>query len=213
MAFKLDRLSAFFAMVKADRTATSAFIALWEKMCGKIETQEAQQDAALVSQAAIIATLQAQFDMINANAAAANDAQETADTAGGGTARSGSASADVLSVTGTGWNNGPTVNLTGVSAGNLTISGSGPTGGTLTTGNVLSGEYRIVELAGSTTVFTGNFSLGLVGMTNNSASAVAAFSLAEVTTGAVSYRMDVRRTGGTSGGEADISLYLFTRRS
>jgi hypothetical protein len=213
-------------MVKADRTASSAFIALWEKMCGKIEAQEASQDN-------VLDELASQLELINealgiatgaaatasAAAAAANGAQGSADGGGSATARSGSAP-DSTTILGTSWVLGPTINLTTVSAGNLTITGTGIVSAQLTSGSVVVGEFRVVELAGGTTIFPGvgdanvfSVSSGGLAMEPSTVASVAAFSLAESTTGPVGYRMDVRRAGGPVGGEAEVDLYFFARRS
>jgi hypothetical protein len=164
-------------------------------------------------QAAQLALIQATQVQAASASQAANEAQSTADAAGGGTARSGTSIITAQPISGTGWVNGPAINLTGVVAGDLTITGSGPTGGSLTSGNALSGEFRLVELAGSTTLFTGTFLITDSGVTNYSAADVAAFVQAEVTAGAVSYRFDVRRSGGSPGSTGTISLYGYARRA
>lgn len=226
MAFKLDRLSAYLFIVQATRAPTSAFITLWEKMCGKIEAQESSQDALIAEQAAQLALINQVLGIANgavaaaaAAAAAANEAQESADGGGSATARSGSAT-DSTSISGTGWVTGPTINLTTVSAGDLTITGTGIVSGTLTAGSIVVGQFRVVELAGGTTIFPGvgdsntfSVSSGGLAMEPSTIASVAAFTKAEVTTGSVSYRMDVRRSGGPVGGAADINFYFFTRRS
>lgn len=219
MVFKIPRPVWTQAIVDKAGLATKAFSRRIEEAFGKIETQETSQDAALVliqqvqaDQAAQLALLQATQQQANAAQQTANDAQATADAAGGGTARSGSASfTDTIS--GAAWVIGPTINLTGVVAGNLTITGTAPTSGALISGNFVAGEYRVVEMAGGTTLFTGSMTINDTGVTDNSVAAVAAFTVAEITTGAVSYRIDIRRSGGTVGGEADVSMYFYARRS
>lgn len=231
MAFKLDRLSAFFAMVKADRTASSAFITLWEKLCKKIEGQENSQDAVIAEQTAqqaqIVSILESMgyaFAAINSTqaatnsaAAAANNAQNTAD---GGAAVSGSATDPSVSLFGTSWQAGPVVNLTGVVAGNLTITGTGPIQDSDVTCSqkTFAGEYRVVEVIGGVDTVLQVFSFSAVApdfdlatIVNSDASAVADFTSARASTGAVSYRIDARRVSG--GVLADVSLYVYARRA
>jgi biotin carboxyl carrier protein len=220
MVFKIPRPIWTQAIVDKAGLATKAFSRRIEEAFGKIETQEASQDTTLgliqqvqAEQAAQLALIQAAQAQATSASQAANEAQSTADAAGGGTARSGTSIISAQPISGTVWNNGPAINLAGVVAGDLTITGSGPTGGALTAGNALSGEFRLVELVGSTTLFTGSFLITDSGVTNYSAADVAAFVAAEVTTGAVSYRFDVRRSGGSPGSTGTISLYGYVRRA
>lgn len=122
------------------------------------------------------------------------------------------------------WAPGPQVSLTGVVAGTLTITGTGPqqdgdvvfySGGT-TTGFV--GEFRVVEIEGAAETVLGTFDMsaspgsGLSAIiSNDGASDVAAFSVALTTTGTLGYRIDVRRV---SGGNLDsLKLYIYARRA
>lgn len=205
MVFKLDRLREI-KIAQANGVATIGLVQIWDRLCGKIEKQEATQDAQL-------ALLLANQAATNAAAQSANTAQATADAAGGGTARSGD-NTGTFNVFDTTWQTGPTVALSTVSAGNLTITGTGPTASVVTTEGVLSGEFRIVDVGTGLTKFTGTFSIYPDGtFINNSISAISAFSLAETSTGSVTYRLDARRTGGKLGSEADVDFYLFVRRS
>lgn len=212
MVLKLEKIGQI-TIVDSKGKPSSFFHTLWQRTVDAIQAavnSNAEITAQLAQQ---LALLQATQTSANAAQQTANEAQATADAAGGGTARSGSTSAAGLSLFGTGWVTGPTINLTGVSAGTLTITGTAPTLGTLTNGTLVSGQYRVVELAGGTTIFTGSMSINETGVTDNSVADVAAFTLAETTTGAVSYRMDVRRSGGPSGSTADCSVYFYVRRS
>lgn len=222
------------------KAASPAFIRIWQQMRtaviaalrgiqGQVDslaaiqrTQAAQQAQLLAQNAQILQALgiaNSATAAAAAAAAAANQAQTDADSGGSATARSGSATGSA-SIFNTGWMLGPTVNLLTVSAGNLTITGTGITAGALTDGSLVIGQFRVVELAGGTTIFPGvgdsnTFSVsdGGVAMDPSTIASVAAFSLAEVTTGSVSYRMDVRRSGGPVGGTADVDLYFYARRS
>lgn len=219
MVFKIPRPIWTQAIVDKAGLATKAFSRRIEEALGKLETQETSQDATLVlvqqvqaqqaEQLALILSAQA---TASAAAQTANTALNQADAGPSGTATSGSAS-DSQPISGASWVTGPVVNLTGVVAGTLTITGTGPTGGISDDDRAFSGQYRVVELAGGTTVFTGDMGISQYGVADNSASSVAAFTLSESTTGAVSYRMDVRRSGGPSGTSGTVDFYFYARRS
>lgn len=189
-------------------------------------TQAAQQAQILAQNAQILAQQTAINQALGLSQIAqstANDAQTAADAAGGGTARSASATNPSVNLFGTGWIGGPIVNLTGVSAGNLTITGTGPQQDDdvfMSSGTSISGKYRVVEVIGGIdgTSWEFNFSASapnypdtLATVVNTDASAVASFSQALATTGAVSYRIDAQRViGGTLDA---LTLYIFVRRS
>jgi len=219
MAFKIPRPVWTQAIVDKAGLATKAFSRRIEEMLKYIETQVSSIVDLLAIIQAVQATQAEQLALIlstqaTANAAqqAANQALTQADTGPSATARSDSA-VDSETISGVAWVLGPTIALPTVSVGDLTITGSGPTGAVLNAGALVQGEYRIVELAGGSTIFTGSMSINASGVTNNDAAAVAAFTLPETTTGTVSYRMDVRRAGGTVGGDADVDFYFYVRRS
>lgn len=211
MVLKLEKIGQITLVDKNGKPSTF-FQTLWQRTITAIQTAvntNADFTAQLAQQLALLQATQA---AANSAQQSANAAQAAADAAGGGTARSDSATFSTT-ISGLLWINGPTIALPTVSAGNLTISGTGPTSGTLLSGVSVIGEYRVVELAGGTTIFTGSMVVNDTGVTDNSAADVAAFSLAETTTGTVSYRLDVRRSGGPSGTSADISMYFYCRRS
>lgn len=217
--FTLPRIRAADPISDQTGRAVSAFVRFWDTVCRKIEGQEASQSATIAALAAIVAALQATTAVAQAAQQAANEAQATADAAGGGTATSGSATGVVDAQTSS-WVSGPQVDLGGVTAGPLTISGSGPQqSDTTTSAATMTGEFRIVEiyLTDETPVFVGNFTMTQGSpptVTNQSAAAVASFSLAQTSTGAVSYRIDARRTdGGLIVFPVEVELYLFVRRS
>lgn len=188
------------------------------------------QNATILQQQSLILTA---LGIGQAGVAAANAAQTTADAAGGGTARSGSSTNPAVNVSSTvSWTAGPVVSLTGVSAGNLTITGTGPQQDddvAVTVTNVFQttfiGQYRVVEVIGGVdgaTFGPFSFSVGTVtdpdspgsypAVVNNSdASAVAAFSTPLATTGAIDYRIDFIKTSGPS--VTSLLAYLYVRRS
>jgi len=222
--FTLPRLRAANAITGPDGRAVNAFVQFWDTICRKIEGQETNQDAILVDLQAVVAQLQANATATQVAQQAANDAQTTAD---GTSASSGYASATVN--LGSAWVPGPQVNLTGVVAGTLTIPGTGPQQTeTVTMGGSkvgVSGEFRVVEIVSGveTTVYTGNLSVTRVynrydegleapSVNNLSAAEVGSFSLARTSTGAVSYRLDFRRTTGSLT-VLDMGAYLYVRRA
>jgi hypothetical protein len=224
MAFKLDRLSAYFPIVKADRAAASPFIALWEKMCGKIERQETSQDGLLAAQAQQLALINQAITDIQIAQATAN--ANAAGTTGADTVPGMTVSSLVT------WVPGPSVPLTGVAANNLTIPGSGPQQDadvgiliTNVTQYVMQGEYRLVEVIGGVdgaTFGPWNFSVSYPeappssgtypgAVLNTDSATVAAFVQALATTGAVEYRLDFRKVSGPT--VSNLRAYLFARRS
>lgn len=196
----------------------------------KQQQQISAQNATILAQQALILTA---LGIGQSAAAAANDAQTTADAAGGGTARSGSSTNPAVNVSSTVvWTPGPIVNLLTVSAGNLTITGTGPQQDddvAVTVTNIFQtnfvGQYRIVEVIGGVdgaTFGPFNFSAAAIldpdspgsyaaAVNNSDASAVAAFSTALATTGSVSYRIDFIKVAGPS--VTSLLAYLYVRRS
>lgn len=230
MAFKLDRLSAFFPLVKADRSATKDFITLWEKLCRKLEEVIALIQRALVGQSAQLVLITQALEAAGIAIQTANAAQAAADGGGSATARSGSATnpSVTLGPLNT-WIDGPTVNLLTVSAGDLTIPGSGPQQDAdvvIQEGTTFAGQYRVLEVIGGVTTATfgpwdfsaiasgspdgfGNYPAAI---SNPDASTVAAFLFARSSTGSVDYKIQARWTGGLAPLQ-DLQLYIFARRS
>lgn len=180
-----------------------------------IQTSEIARLNAVVFQGQTVA-MQAQQAQ-----AAANAAQQTADEALADGTVSGSATDPSVSVgLTTAWVPGPQVDLVGVVAGNLTITGTGPQQDAdvaFVSGTTFSGEFRVVEIDGMTETVLDVFSMSAYStgsnatVTNNSIAAVEAFNMPLTTTGSLSYRIDVRKT---SGGElSDLLLYIFARRA
>ena len=193
-----------------------AFNDLWKRSGGSVD-QVAATAEVVTTQGGLIA---AGNEATQGATAAANAAQAAADAAAGGSARSGSASNTSLNLTGTDWVNGPTVNLSTVSAGDLTLTGSGPQQDadvTLSANRDFSGEYRIVEIVGMTedTVHTGTFTASPSGVEGGAFiypdNSTMGFSQARASTGSVSYRLDVRRIDGPN--LLDLGVYLYARRS
>lgn len=227
MALKLARLNQNIPIVNpVTGNPTPGFLRFWDEFAGQIEAQEAAQAATIADLAEAVAQIQATMEVAQAAAQAANNAQETADGAGGGSARSGNVTDPAVNIINDPWVLGPQVDLTGVSAGDLTITGSGPqqdgdsTLGVIENSVAYAFEFRVVEviLGVDTVLFTGNFTAtnwvgaGFTSITNTSASAVSSFSLARSSTGDVSYRIDARRVGHTVN-LTSLLLYLFARRS
>lgn len=124
----------------------------------------------------------------------------------------------VLNV-GLGWSMGPEVFLSGVSAGNLSISGSGPTqqSNTYSDNGTFIGNWRVQEIVGvsETTVFTGTFTATQTfdgetdttyyNLYNNSDTTAL---IARTSTGSVAYRMDLEFTTGVSAFNVVASIYV-----
>lgn len=218
--FKAPRIRAKDPLANKDGTPTNAFVRFWDTFCKALETQESSQNQTIADIQQIVAQLQLVSAQAQAAAQAANQAQTSADDP---TVKAGSAtgSTDV----GASWAAGAQVDLTGVIAGTLTLAGSGPIQTTSVesdSGRTIFGEWRIVEIAGGvdTVVFTGQFGATKTSsnpaetpsINNTSATEAQEFSLAQTSTGAVSYRLDVRRTS-SSGTIFNLGCYLFVRRA
>jgi hypothetical protein len=147
----------------------------------------------------------------------------------------GSAVIDVPEASG--WVHGPTISLTGVPAGtltaNITLAGDGTPASFLTGGTVFDpstgsssavGAFRIVEVIGGseTVVYTDAMTVAYyilapspvayLAVTWDSA-ALAAWSAARVTTGAIDYRLDLMLSAPV-GCEADnVVAYMFVNRA
>lgn len=241
MVFRLPDLQNRLPIVDAMGRPVSSFLRYFNvDFKGAIERQEADQAAVLLqlqevqaSQAqtiddltAVVEQLQALSEATQQAQVTANDAQTSADAAAGGGAVSGSATDPSVDLPGTGWVLGPQVDLLGVVAGNLTISGSGPIQdndvGMPAIPSTATCEFRIVEVVGGVDdiIFTGDFRVqsytdkfgnDLITVSNLSSSSVSAFSSARTSTGAVSYRIDARRL--TGGGIFSLLLYVYARRA
>lgn len=179
-----------------------------------------RQDATITDLASIVSQIQATAAVAQAAQQAANNAQAAADGSG---AVSGSNTNPAVNLFADGiWIEGPQVDFTGVIAGTLTISGTGPQQDadvSITGPSNFAGEYRVVEIDGvtETVVFApspfvvSNFGEGGCVVGNESASAVQAFSAARTSTGAISYRLDARKVSGDE--VNSLLLYLFARRT
>lgn len=220
MAFNLPRLKSDLAIVDPSTgKPTRAFEALINlQILGPLESAiiDIQQNVADLQ--AAFAAIQAVSAVAQAAVQAANQAQETADQAGGGTATSGYQT-QIINPSGVSFVPGPQVDLTGVVAGDLTITGSGPQQDDSLSAPVnFSGQWQIVEIVGvtETVVFTGDYQVyaGTPStVLNQSAASVSAFVSARSSTGAVSYRLDVNRTDGGPITTLDLSTYIFVRRA
>lgn len=233
--FKLPRLNQGIPIIDPKGNPLPYFIRFWDEFCRQIEstvidlqTVVADLEVVTADLAASIVQIQDVLEIAQAAQQTANDAQTAADNAAGGTARSGAATDPAIDVTAAypTWVSGPQVDLTGVSAGNLTIPGSGPQqdsdveldGAASVVRNF---EWRVVEvvLGVDEVVFEGTFTAFRAGggvtttIANGSSSAASSFSLARTSTGAVSYRIDARRAPGTNDDLTSLLLYVFARRS
>jgi hypothetical protein len=152
-------------------------------------------------------------------------AQSSADSVAAPTARSGDAlSVMALIPAGSGWVAGPQVNLAGVSAGTLSVINSGPTQTGTTdveTPGSYTADWRIVEIVGfvETTKFSGQIScekfLEDIGPITSvsflyNLSDTSADIPGQVSTGAVSYRLDISSPDVTL---TNVQAYIYARRS
>ena len=220
----LPVLSAQQPIVNPDRRPSSLFLRFMEETRREQIRTDAAQDETVAALAAIVEQLRVILINVQVAQQAANVAQETADTAIGSGTVSGFAENPSITVPDASWVLGPETELTGVVAGNLTITGTGPQQdddvsllGSGTRSFV--GEYRVVEIVGmtETVVFTGSMTASQVGVdgtavvSNTSAADAAALNLARSSTGTVTYRIDARKTSGAT--ITELYLYLFVRRA
>jgi hypothetical protein len=212
MAFSLPRLKFDLAIVDPSTgKPTRAFTSfINEQVLNPIEAALRQNEQALAELAEVVLALQAVAEQAQA-------AQQAANENGGGTSAYGTAS-----LVSNAWVTGALVSLTGVVAGDLTISGSGPiqnSGTSRPASGTSTGRFRIVEVVGmvDTVVFTGDFSVYSPDPSeppttyNMSAAAVAAFSSARTSTGAVDYRLDVIIDSGED--ISNLRTYLYVKRA
>ena len=218
--FKLPRVRAADTITDKDGKAANVFVRFWDTVTKTIERQENGQNQTIADIQQLVAQLQLVSAQAQAAAQAANEAQASADDP---TVKAGSATG--ATDVGPAWSAGAQVNLTGVLAGTLTLAGSGPiqtNSVEIDSARAIFCEWRVVEIVGGveTVVFTGRFSATKTSsnpaetpsINNTSATAAQEFSLAQSSTGAVSYRLDVRRTSA-SGSILNLGCYLFVRRA
>lgn len=223
--FRLPRLKANLAIVNGQGKPIDYFLRFWNiDVVPLIERQEASQESTLAAIQAIQAQQAQQLELINDALELAGLALATAD--GGTPTKSGSATG-TFSLSGTSFVTATTVAMTSVSAGDLTIPGTSPTASpsltAMTGGTVMNGEYQIIEIDNGVdngTVFTGTFIVTdvttdeptqIFSVNHVSASDVATFLDARTTTGAISYRAEVRRVSGAN--MTGMRFYLFARRA
>lgn len=198
MAFTLPDLSGQTPIVDPDTGIPTSYFTDWlARVLRQIVAEDTNQDN-LIAQ---LQSVQAQILAQNAQIIAAINAIH----AGSGSTTSGSAQGDFDSLTTATWTHGPSVALTSVTAGHLTIFGSGPTQGNNTRINLASGilgtftgNWRIQEVIGlsETTVFTGTYTAqryrddqGIENVLYNSTD-TSQVSIPLSTTGAITYRLD-----------------------
>lgn len=219
MSLTLPKLQIRMPITNMDGTPSVAFHRFFNvEFAGAIERNDAAQEVVNEQLALQLAQIVTALEAAQIAVQTANAAQEAVDQAGG-TGVSGSAAASVSLTSNGVWVSGPQVDLAGLVAGNLTITGSGPQNDVSTDvdGSSSSGQWRVVEIEAGvdSVVFTGSFSVSKSGsvviVTNESSSAAASFSLARTNTGSISYRLDARKSSGSI--LTGLSLYLYARRS
>jgi hypothetical protein len=207
-----------------DGTATFEFQRIWAQLLQQINESITQIIAQVVQ-------LQAVQQSNNANAQLVNTAQNAADSAAGGAARSDDATASLVIVPYV-WTPGPTANLLTVSAGDLTASVTMYTDQISSTAVNALGQYRIVELPSETVMFTGDFTVSgfLTGtvfpfsgpspfsgglyqllITDQSVAALKALNTPGIGTGSIDYRLDFIMS--TPGVQVVTTAYLYARRA
>lgn len=222
-AIKLPRINSNYQIVNEKGQPTPFFQRLFNvELSQRLEITVSALDAAVMAIQQLQIQQQAQLDLINQALELAGLALETAD--GGGPNKSGSGSSLFTNNTST-FTSVVTIPLTSVSAGDLALTGTGPSAvvgtTTMTAGTQTFFEYQIVEVDGGDTVlFTGLFDVTdvttdepsqIFSINHPSASAIAAFFEARTSTGSISYRIDVRKLSGAN--MTNMRLYLFVRRS
>lgn len=208
MAFTLPDLSGQTPIVDPKTGIPTAYFTDWvARVLRQIIAEDTNQDNLIASLQAVQQQLLAQQAQMNAAIVAIQQAQATADAAGGTGAQSGQAQGEFDALSTSSWTHGPVVSLTGVTAGHLTIFGSGPTQNNNTGVNAISGvlgqfddgQWRIVEVIGGidTVVFnSGTYHAerdrddqGVENILYNTTD-TSSVSIARSTTGAMDYRLD-----------------------
>lgn len=227
MATPLDALPGFnqsFAITQDGARPSQLAANWWTAMLNgtrqALNAQQNQITALQQTQAQILALT----TQINTALQQAAQAQATADAGGGTTAKSGQ-NTSALNPNGSTWILGPVVALTGVVAGNLTVTGSGPyqlSSTTIDDFGQFSGNWRIMEIIGGveTGVFLGTYiavhntppeqaDSGVLYQLYNQTDTTS-FSLARTSTGAVSYRLDINLPGTDA---TQVGIYIYVRRA
>jgi hypothetical protein len=215
---RLGRLQQTVSIVDAQGRPTPYFQRFYNDTVQAIEEAVGANAQTLLGLQQTLMALQASQETAQAAQQAANNAQITADAGGG--ARSGSdyqvANTDPTPITIT------SVPLLSVSAGNLTIEGTGPqqSEATVVT-DVTSGSYDVIETVAAvdTVVFSGTFVIyptePVFGVpqaptvSHTSAASVASFVSARASTGTVDYRVDISTSLPVTG----LAFYMYVRRA
>ncbi len=210
MAFSLPSIQMGVPIVDPNTGGLTSYFSSWL-------TQVLNQVTAQInSQSATIAALQSTQAQLQAAILAIQAIQ-----AGGTTPGTSGFATQTMNV-GLGWSSGPGLTLTGVAAGHLMISGSGPTRGSTTymddSPPSVIGNWRIQEIIGitETTVFTGTFTAESTFVDPESGTLyfvysntdTTAVSIPRATTGTVGYRMDLEFTTGFSAFNVVANLYV-----
>lgn len=219
MALNIPGLNSSMPITADGKSASLMFLTWFNNLVTSITAATNANTTAI----ALIQAQQAQTNAILAQLqsaqATATQAQTTADSGSG--ARSGNAST-TMTLIGSGWVTGPTVSLLTVSAGNLTIFGSGPqqqnsTG--VTPPGLYSGNWRVIENPGAVVVFNGTYTAEsyydsefggsvVIFYINDDLSSV---SIARATTGSIDYTLEVEGVSGVT--TTNLLAYLNVRRS
>lgn len=222
-AFKLPRVRAADSITDASGKASNAFVRFWDTVMKSIERQENAQGQALAALQAVQLTQAAMLEQIQQALELAGLALETAD---GGTATKSASATAAFALSSTSFSPAVSVDLSGVSAGDLTIPGTGPSatvGTTSMTGGLMTtAEYQLVEIVSGvpTALFSGTFTINditgdepsqIFQVIHTSAADVAAFLQARTSTGAVTYQIRTRRVSGAT--MSGVKFYLFARRA
>lgn len=216
MAFKLPRLNALVSIANSKGQPTNTFLRWWNMEVAPAIEQQITDLAKIVSDIQALQSQQAlQLELINQALELAGIAIGLA----GGNTGTATATIDLSGVT---WVPGPQVDLTGVVAGDVTISSSGLYPDSGTTFNQVGerfGSVRLIEIDGMTEAVIGgpwNMKVerdelfGTVFVLN--APELNTFTLARTNTGTIGYRLEYNMTEPADLLE-NVPAKMFVRRS
>lgn len=169
-----------------------------------IDSTGAVNTASATVQAASQQVVAAQSQVVSA-ASTAVAAQQQANQTAGSTTQSATGTS-IINVPGSGaWTHGPTVALTGVVAGHLTLGATGPSqaNSSVVTDGTFTGTWQVVEIIGGveTQVANGNWSAARYTFETEHTTVITnltdatTLNIARTTAGAVSYRLDLALIG------------------
>lgn len=215
MAIKLPRLTSQDA-VSTDQARGQFFVAaptfanFWNQTCSLIERTFSATNTQVTQIQQALQAIQATQAQLTATTAATNAAQASADQGTGGFV-SGTDNQTVFLTSST-FATICTINLTGVTAGTLNLTGSGPVSDTTPSG--FGGEVQIIDSSANVVSAPSYFQFDYdpdANVTNLTISPTIADPVpGQLTTGSVSYLLQARALGQSSG---SIGFYLFARRT